>query len=278
MVNYEAFGETMMGMTYEEIEEAVKKNAVVLLPVGVVEAHGPHLPLGTDIYISLDQAIGIKRAFDKAGRACLVAPPYYFGGTKAMTRQFAGTFTSSETHIVNEMRDILDSLNRFGFKRLVLQNAHGDEVQKRAMIRAIQENNEVNEMKSYWPVYENELSWTGFTGEEEYLLKIDPIKDPIGFYEDRPSKTEFDIHAGSYETSMMMEICPDQIKTERIEDLPLVDLKGEERYLWNEGEVENIHLVPKAYVGDPEHYKDVHFNPVIIYQEYAECLMKRFEA
>jgi len=70
MVNYEAFGETMMGMTYEEIEEAVKKNAVVLLPVGVVEAHGPHLPLGTDIYISLDQAIGIKRAFDKAGRAC----------------------------------------------------------------------------------------------------------------------------------------------------------------------------------------------------------------
>lgn len=275
MVNYEAFGETMMGMTYEEIEDAVKKNAVVLLPVGVVEAHGPHLPLGTDLYISLDQAIGIKRAFDKAGRACLVAPPYYFGGTKAMTRQFAGTFTSSETHIVNAMKDILDSLSFFGFKRVVLQNAHGDEVQKMAMIRAIQENNETNEMKCYWPVYEDDLPWTGFTGEEDYLLLIDPIKNPKAFYEDQPSRTEFDIHAGAYETSMMIEICPGQVRIDRIEGLPLIDLKGMERGLWNEGEKENIHLVPRAYVGDPEYYKYVHFNPEILYQEYAECLMRK---
>lgn len=81
MINYEALKETMMGMTYEEIEEAVKKNAVVLFPVGVVKAHGPHLPLGTDIIISLNQAIAIKKRFNNAKRACVIAPPFYFGGT-----------------------------------------------------------------------------------------------------------------------------------------------------------------------------------------------------
>lgn len=41
--NFEILVNTMMGMTYEEVETAVKENAVVLFPVGVVEAHGPHL-------------------------------------------------------------------------------------------------------------------------------------------------------------------------------------------------------------------------------------------
>ncbi|MBO5113604.1 MAG: creatininase family protein [Lachnospiraceae bacterium] len=40
--NFEILTATMMGMTYEEVENAVKENAVVLFPVGVVEAHGPH--------------------------------------------------------------------------------------------------------------------------------------------------------------------------------------------------------------------------------------------
>ena len=277
MINYEALKETMMGMTYEEIEEAVKKNAVVLLPVGVVEAHGPHLPLGTDIFISLNQSIAIKEIFNNANRACVIAPPFYFGGTQAMTRQFAGTFTSSEEHIVTAVRDILDSLARFGFKRVVFQNAHGDAVQKRAMLRAIIESNKVHEMKCFWPEYEDDLEWRGFSGDEDYLLKIDPIEDACAFYEEQPSKTEFDIHAGGYETRMMSVICPDQVRTERIEELPCVDLQGEERLLWNEGEKEHINLVPRAYVGDPKHYKYVHFASEIVYQEYADCLIQKLE-
>ena len=83
--SFEILTATMMGMTYEEVENAVKENAVVLFPVGVVEAHGPHLPLGADIFASLNQAIEIKRCFDDAGRSCLIAPPFYFGGTFVKT-------------------------------------------------------------------------------------------------------------------------------------------------------------------------------------------------
>ena len=59
--SFEILTATMMGMTYEEVENAVKENAVVLFPVGVVEALGPHLQLGADIFASLNQAIEIKR-------------------------------------------------------------------------------------------------------------------------------------------------------------------------------------------------------------------------
>ena len=74
--NFECLNKTMMGMTYEEVEEAVKNNALVLLPVGVVEAHGPHLPLGTDIFTALNQALECQRYLEAEGGKCGVAPPF----------------------------------------------------------------------------------------------------------------------------------------------------------------------------------------------------------
>ena len=70
--NFDCLKNTMMGMTYEEVEDAVKKNAIVLFPVGVVEAHGPHLPLGTDIFIALNKALEVKRYFEAEGGECVI--------------------------------------------------------------------------------------------------------------------------------------------------------------------------------------------------------------
>ena len=42
--------------TSPELEEAIQKDAVVLVPIGQVEEHGPHLPVGTDTYIAQDVA------------------------------------------------------------------------------------------------------------------------------------------------------------------------------------------------------------------------------
>ena len=46
------FKDTMSEMTYEQIEKLVEQEAIVLFPVGIIEEHGPHLPLGTDIYLA----------------------------------------------------------------------------------------------------------------------------------------------------------------------------------------------------------------------------------
>ena len=44
------FKDTMSEMTYEQVEKLVEQEAIVLFPVGIIEEHGPHLPLGTDIW------------------------------------------------------------------------------------------------------------------------------------------------------------------------------------------------------------------------------------
>lgn len=270
------FENTMLGMTWEEIADAAKKDAVVFLPVGVVEAHGPHLPLGTDIYISLDQALEIKKHWDEKNIPCVVAPPFYWGGTQAMTRQFPGTFTASLEHIVEAMSDILQSLDRFGFTKTVLLNAHGDGLQKDAMKKAIVECNAKYHMKTYWPVYEDDIAYEGFTGQEDYLALIPPFAFERLFEMEQFPKDEFDIHAGAFETALMQEIMPESVKQEKIVGLEPTMLVGEQRRLWNEGEPENKHLIPKGYVGDPAGSQYLKSNVKTAYKEYAEGLAKFF--
>ena len=51
------FKDTMSEMTYKQIEKLVEQDAIVLFSVGIIEEHGPHLPLGTDIYLAYTQSI-----------------------------------------------------------------------------------------------------------------------------------------------------------------------------------------------------------------------------
>lgn len=51
-MGYSIFEKTMADMTWQEVEKASKENQIVLFPLGVIEEHGPHLPLGTDSYWS----------------------------------------------------------------------------------------------------------------------------------------------------------------------------------------------------------------------------------
>ena len=273
MIN-SSFENTMLGMTWEEIESAAKDGAVVFLPVGVVEAHGPHLPLGTDIYIALHQALEVKKYWDSKGMACVIAPPFYWGGTQAMTRQFPGTFTASMENIVTAMTDILQSLNRFGFTKTVLINAHGDGLQKNAMIKTITECNAKLNMKTFWPVYEDDIAYEGFTGKEDYLALIPPFAFERMFQIEQFPRDEFDIHAGAFETAFMQEIMPESVRTEKIEGLEPTMLEGEQRRLWNEGEPENKYLIPKGYVGDPAGSKYVKPDMKTVYEEYAQGLAK----
>lgn len=274
--NFECLYCTIMGMTYEEVEAAVKNNAVVLFPVGVVEAHGPHLPLGTDVFVALNQALEIKRYFEAEGGACVVAPPFYLGGTQAMTRQFAGTFTSSKENIIVAVNDVLSSLDRFGFKRTVFLNAHGDELQRAAMLNAIIESNSKMQMKSYWTEYEDDVQRMGFTGYEDYLIKITPMQLDEAFEIEKWPEDEFDIHASAFETALMLDICPYMVRTEKIEGLKPTLLRGDERSKWNEGKIENISLVPRAYVGDPMGYKFIHADMDKVYESYAKSLYRSF--
>ena len=64
-MGYSIFESTMVDMTFPEITSAAENDAVVLMPIAVVEAHGPHLCLGTDTYTAYYFSIEIKKRLEK---------------------------------------------------------------------------------------------------------------------------------------------------------------------------------------------------------------------
>ncbi len=76
---YSVFDGTMVDMTYVEIERAAEEKTVILLPTGVIEEHGPHLPLGVDVYGSYLIAKVTRAELNRKGIRSLIAPPFYWG-------------------------------------------------------------------------------------------------------------------------------------------------------------------------------------------------------
>src|SRR4051812_22807879 len=105
---------TMADMTAIAIEAAVKRGAGVLLPIGVMETHGPHLPTGTDAFIATQICRLTQIYAAELGRELVIAPPYYWGITGVLG-DFAGSFNVRPETAKALLGDVIDSLlaNKF---------------------------------------------------------------------------------------------------------------------------------------------------------------------
>jgi len=106
-------------MTPQEITDAVKEADTVVVPVGSVEQHGPHLPVGTDTLIPMTVA---KRVAERA--KVLVAPPVYYGNSLSMV-DMKGVFTVTPDTMASLLLDLCKSFSKQGFKKIVFINGHG---------------------------------------------------------------------------------------------------------------------------------------------------------
>jgi creatinine amidohydrolase len=104
-----------------EVERLDRDGTVLLLPVGSVEQHGRHLPLGTDTILA--QSICLAAAGRLVGRTAVLPPPWY--GFSAHHMHFAGTVTLRSTTLLALVEDIAASLVAHGFRRLLVVNGHG---------------------------------------------------------------------------------------------------------------------------------------------------------
>ena len=116
-MTYSIFEDTMADMIYQEIEIAAKKNAVVLLPVAVIEEHGPHMCLGVDTYLAHNTCRNIRNKLLESEVNSLIAPPFYWG-INFSTGAFAGSFTVREETMISLLVDILVCLKNWGFKKI----------------------------------------------------------------------------------------------------------------------------------------------------------------
>ncbi len=97
--------------------------ALVVLPVGATEQHGPHLPLGTDFLI----VEHVTRAAAREARAdidVLVAPTFQTGSSHHHL-PFGGTISLSTEHYYGALRDMTETLIQSGFRRIFIVNGHG---------------------------------------------------------------------------------------------------------------------------------------------------------
>src|SRR4030042_4511238 len=130
------FEDTMAHMTYVQVEEAAREGAIVLFPVGVIEEHGPHLPLAVDVYGSYLRSRAVKSELQKRGIKSLIAPPFYWGINVA-TGSFGGSFTCREETVISVLSDGMASLKSWGFDQVFFINHHMDGGHMKALDKAI---------------------------------------------------------------------------------------------------------------------------------------------
>ena len=106
-------------MTVPQVDDLLTRTDMVIIPVGALEQHGLHLPIGTD-YLN-----GVERAKLIAQRRDALVVPILMPGQSPYHMAFAGTITLSSETIQAVYVEAVDSLIRHGFKRFLILNAHG---------------------------------------------------------------------------------------------------------------------------------------------------------
>lgn len=111
-------------MTWKEVADKLKKTKTVLIPVGSIEAHGPHLPLATDAWTGVEM---VKRAavqLEKKG-LCVVAGPVIPFGVCPYWLDFPGSLNFKQETVMSIIKDMCSSLYQHGFRIFYLVLAHG---------------------------------------------------------------------------------------------------------------------------------------------------------
>ena len=169
-------------LTRAEIDSLpAKEKTPVILPVGAIEQHGPHLPVGVDALIGqarLDYALPRL----PKDLSLLVAPAIQIGKSNEHTG-FPGTLAISKTILRRQLLAIAGQLSEWGFRCLLILNTHGGNKQV--------VNYTIREIRDSLGMDVRKL-------QPSSNIKIDPQEAAYGF------------HAGEIETNIMLEILDGQ--------------------------------------------------------------------
>ena len=172
-------------LTAEDFRSAIQQSqGTCLLPFGILEKHGPHLPLGTDL-------LNVRHAALAAAHQefAVVYPEYYFGQIFE-ARHEPGTVAYSSHLQLELLQETTDEMARNGCKKVIIVNGHG--------------GNE--HLLPFFAQAQLEKA-------HDYVVYIFGLPErPAG---GPPRKTSMDMHAGENETSTMLISRPDLVHLDR---------------------------------------------------------------
>ncbi|MDK2895888.1 MAG: creatinine amidohydrolase [Candidatus Atribacteria bacterium] len=169
---------------WQEISQKRKEGMVALLPVGSVEQHGYHAPLGTDLFIAESLVEKVSREKDVIALSPIPV------GVSEYHRHFGGTLWVKPETLKQYVKEICESLSYHGIKKIIIVNGHGGnrgplgEVARYLRMEGI----------AYVVV------WTWFESAQEEIVKIFGNLPPL--------------HADEVETSLLMIIKKNLVRCE----------------------------------------------------------------
>ena len=235
---------TMAHMSYVRIEEAAQEGTIVLFSAGVIEEHGPHLPLAVDVYGAYLQSREVKSELERKGIKSLIAPPFYWGINVA-TDSFGGSFSCREETMVSVLFDAMSSLKKWGFDRVFFINHHMDGGHMKALVKAIQTARSEIGIGAYLVIDPFFFKGLGMRADEPHLLVYESL------FPFEPPSPYLNIHAEGHETSFMWHYLPELVNEEVLKSLKPTNLAFKDLAVWTKGGMEARKVTPQGYFGDP---------------------------
>ncbi len=178
-------------MTREEFKNVLEKVKAVVVPVGSIEQHGPHLPMKHDLASVLYVA---RKAVERVYPKVILAPPPLNVGISPHHMNWPGTLTVSNETFMNAIFEVCKSLRKHGICKVILLNGHGGNVPALRLIgfRIRDELKMKVAALSYWDLIPKDLV--------EKVLEEDACPG----------------HSGEFETSIALVIYPELVRRDLI--------------------------------------------------------------
>jgi creatinine amidohydrolase len=183
-------------LSWIDVAARLARDPRLIVPVGALEQHGPHLPLGTNVLIARHVAVDLSCEF-----GVLRAPTIYYGVNVGTARAYAGTATLRQKTLHRSLNELLASWEEHGLSEFILITAHRHEPHLDALATLLTRRARVRVI-SIWDV------------------------DVSDLLEGQPGP----LHGCEAETSVMLHLYPDQVRMDRARDFELTP-KTFKRYL-----------------------------------------------
>jgi creatinine amidohydrolase len=196
----------MMDLTWQEIQQAIQDERILIFCVGAVEQHGYHMPVGVDVFLPMEVAARVAK------RVGGVVAPCTNYGYKSLLRagggpHFVGSVGLRGATVIALVKDIFENFLEQGWRRFVVIDWHLENV------------------PFVFEGVDEALRETG-SGKDVKVIKID---NPNGLGVRHDPGLEADLfgadfpgwaveHAAIWETSAMMAAYPEKVQTDKIVD------------------------------------------------------------
>lgn len=174
-------------LSWIDVAAHLARDPRLLIPVGALEQHGAHLPLGSNVLLGRRFCLDLSQEF-----GVLRAPTFHFGVNVKTERAYAGTASLGQKTLHRALNELLDAWEGHGVTEFILVTAHRHDPHLEALASLVTTGARVRVI-DVWDV---------------------PIHDLL----DGQETAE---HAGEAETSLMLHLYPDLVRMDRARDFQL---------------------------------------------------------